>query len=106
MSAAGVLADPFLNFESLIQPFNQQAIGPAKDIIHTPFYSHSQPIIQNLTIEDSMIKAYLVAHAPNADTEAPEEDLDAGQYDENAEEEENDNNEGEEEEIEVELEDK
>lgn len=53
-----------------------------------------------------MIKAYLVAHAPNADTEAPEEDLDAGQYDENAEEEENDNNEGEEEEIEVELEDK
>lgn len=56
-------------------------------------------------IEDSMIKAYLVAHAPNADTEAPEEDLDAGQYDEN-EEEENDNNEGEEEEIEVDLEDK
>lgn len=53
-----------------------------------------------------MIKAYLVAHAPNADTEAPEEDLDAGQYDENAEEEENDNNEGEEEEIEVDLEDK
>ena len=105
MSAAGVLADPFLNFESLIQPFNQQAIGPAKDIIHTPFYSHSQPIIQNLMIEDSMIKAYLVAHAPNADTEAPEEDLDAGQYDEN-EEEENDNNEEEEEEIEVDLEDK